>query len=57
MKTLRFFAAAALAVSVISSCNSVKEYDSRQEFWLGADLGWITEYEANGCVQGLVGSR
>lgn len=57
MNSLRFFAAAAHAVSVISSCNSVKDTEVQPEFWLGADLGWITEYEANGCLQGLVGCR
>ena len=48
MKAFRIFAAAALAASVISSCNSVKETETQPEFWLGADLGWITEYEAQG---------
>ena len=30
---------------LLAACN---EINTRQEFWLGADLGWITEYESLG---------
>ena len=32
-----------MSVSMLVSC---AEKEQEQEFWLGADLGWITEYEA-----------
>ena len=41
MKTFRLLAIIALCASVLSGCKEEKEV-----FWLGADLGWITEYEA-----------
>ena len=40
---MRFISVAA-ALLMMVSCQQQKE----QEFWLGADLGWITEYEAKG---------
>ena len=43
MKTFRLLAIIALCASVLSGCKEEKEV-----FWLGADLGWITEYEAQG---------
>jgi len=38
----KFLFAAVLAVTLMTSCKS------EPDFWLGADLGWITEYEAEG---------
>ena len=46
MKRIIKSAVAAVVASVLFiSCN---EENANQEFWLGADLGWITEYEALG---------
>ena len=42
MKKVTFIAALAAFVSILSGCKS------EPDFWLGADLGWITEYEAKG---------
>ena len=42
MKTIKLFAILALCVSVLPGCKE------KEVFWLGADLGWITEYEAYG---------
>lgn len=36
----------AACILLLSSCKDTKEPEP--EFWLGADLGWITEYEAQG---------
>ena len=36
---------AVIAAVLIIAC---KEENADQEFWLGADLGWITEYESLG---------
>ena len=45
MKTALLNILTAAAVVVLSiSCRQQPE----EEFWLGADLGWITEYEAKG---------
>ena len=38
-------AAFALCGVLLAACN---EENTREEFWLGADLGWITEYESSG---------
>ena len=46
MKRIIKSAVAAVVASVLFiSCN---EENANQEFWLGADLGWITEYESLG---------
>lgn len=42
IKTAAF---ALCGVLLLMSCN---EENTREEFWLGADLGWITEYESSG---------
>ena len=42
MKRFTLIAALAVFVSIVSGCKS------EPDFWLGADLGWITEYEAKG---------
>ena len=34
-----------IGAALLIACN---EENSEQEFWLGADLGWITEYESFG---------
>ena len=39
---------AAFALSVVLLLAACNEKNTRQEFWLGADLGWITEYESLG---------
>ena len=39
---------AAFALSVVLLLAACNEINTRQEFWLGADLGWITEYESLG---------
>ena len=44
MRFCRFAAAAAVALAWIS-CSRAQE---EPEFWLGADIGWCTEYEAQG---------
>ena len=33
------------ALLILSACTQKHE---EQEFWLGADIGWCTEYEAKG---------
>ena len=38
-------AAFALCGVLLAACN---EENTREEFWLGADLGWLTEYESTG---------
>ena len=42
IKTAAF---ALYGVLLLAACN---EENTREEFWLGADLGWITEYESSG---------
>ena len=42
IKTAAF---ALCGVLLLAACN---EENTREEFWLGADLGWITEYESSG---------
>ena len=44
MRFCRLAAAAAVALAWIS-CSRAQE---EPEFWLGADIGWCTEYEAQG---------
>ena len=44
MKKYLFVLAAVLVSCTVNSNKKIEE----EPFWLGADLGWITEYEANG---------
>ena len=37
-----------LMAGLMVSCADQKAENNEPEFWLGADLGWITEYEAYG---------
>ena len=34
-------------LAAIAVCSCVRA-EKESEFWLGADIGWCTEYEANG---------
>ena len=43
MKTLNYLISLSAAIVLCLGCKQ-----SEPEFWLGADLGWITEYEHNG---------
>lgn len=44
-KCIKTAAFALSGVLLLAACN---EDNTREEFWLGADLGWITEYESSG---------
>ena len=37
-----------LLVLILSSCARQNNIISEPEFWLGADIGWCTEYESKG---------
>ena len=45
MRKIESAVAAVVAAVLLTACNEGK---TGQEFWLGADLGWITEYESLG---------
>ena len=34
-------------LAAIAACSCIRT-EKESEFWLGADIGWCTEYEANG---------